>query len=98
MCNEHVPTAKAKMCSELYGNIKKWTEMIHSSVRSRSQRVTICNTKWIKFILHSQRVFSVEGPFPVANQDVKIWRTHVACSLVVLSPRLQSKIIGLSEP
>lgn len=58
----------------------------------------VLNTKWIKFVLHSQRVFSVEGPFPVANQDVKIWRTHVACALIVQSPRLQSKIIGLNEP
>lgn len=57
----------------------------------------LLNSKWIKFVMHSNRVFSVEGPFPVANQDTKVWRIHVACALVVQSPKLCSKISGLTE-
>jgi hypothetical protein len=55
------------------------------------------NTKYMKFVFHPQRRFEVEGPFPVANQDVKIWRVHVACAFIVQAPRLCAKITGLTE-
>lgn len=57
----------------------------------------LLNTKWIKMVFHNQRTFNLEGPFPVADQDVKIWRLHVAMAFIVQSPRLCSKIVNLNE-
>lgn len=58
----------------------------------------LLNTKWMKMLFHSQRTFSLEGPFPIAEQDVKVWRLHVMMALIVQAPRLCSKIINLTEP
>ena len=55
------------------------------------------STKWIKMIFHSQRSFTLEGPFPVAGQDIRVWRLHVAMCMVVQAPRLNSKITNLNE-
>lgn len=59
--------------------------------------VYFLNTKWIKMIFHPSRRFGVEGPFPVANQDIKVWRVHSAMALICQSPRLQARLSNLSE-
>lgn len=55
------------------------------------------NTRWIKMIFHSQRSFTLEGPIPVAGQDIRVWRLHVAMCFIVQSSRLQAKILNLNE-
>lgn len=55
------------------------------------------NTKYMRMIFHSQRSFTLEGPFPVAGQDIRVWRLHIAMAFIVQSPRLNSKLTGLNE-
>lgn len=57
----------------------------------------LLNTKWIKMVFHSQRMFSLEGPFPLAEQDARLWRLHVMMAMIVQSPRLCSKLVNLTE-
>lgn len=57
----------------------------------------LLNTKWIKMIFHAQRMFTLEGPFPLPEQDARLWRLHVMMAMIVQSPRLCSKIVNLTE-
>lgn len=51
----------------------------------------------MRMIFHSQRSFTLEGPFPVAGQDIRVWRLHVAMAFIVQSPRMCSKLTNLNE-
>src|SRR6516164_8028916 len=58
--NEHVPPAEAKMCSELHGNMQRPAEMTGpddvSHNGSLHHQVTACNTDYVFYRPHSDRV------------------------------------------
>lgn len=77
MCNEHVPTAKAKMCSELRRNAQKSAEMTGSFhvflTRRIYEKVTACNTKYLFFRPHRDRNFvPIGGERFSTNQDAVV--------------------------
>jgi hypothetical protein len=74
VCNEQGPTAKAKVCSELYGNIEKPAEMTgsvetYSSVKTTCQQVTDCNTDYIYMRPHTDRQYVPLDPQRYTNNQ-----------------------------
>ena len=71
---EQVPTAKAKICSELHRNMQTLAEMTKANVicvlKKISRWVTDCNTKYIFFRPHRNRNFVPIGDERMStNQD-----------------------------
>jgi hypothetical protein len=78
VCNEHVPSAEAKMCSELHGNMQRLAEMVspvfmYFHMRSISKQVTDCNTNYIHWRPYAGRNMVPLDPdrFSV-NQDAMV--------------------------
>ena len=92
MRNEHVPSAKAKMCSELMGNHETDTETIsepaYHDVKVQ-QELTDCNTNFIYGVVDMNRFFKPTGWIDTANQDGKVMRIHTRCNLVCSNRMLQ---------
>jgi hypothetical protein len=67
-CREHEPSAKAKMCSELHGDMKRLAEMTNPVERL----VTESNTKYIHWRPHARRNMVPLDPdrFSI-NQDAR---------------------------
>src|ERR1700690_1377553 len=78
--NEHVPSAKAKMCSELGGNVETDTETIsgsaHDYTQSIGQKLTECHTNHIYGVVDMNRFFRPTPWIDTANQDGKVMRIH----------------------
>lgn len=61
VCREHVPSAEAKICSELHGDMQKLAEMTSSvcdvlhNNKYVHKLVTDCNTKYLHWRPHSRR-------------------------------------------
>ena len=73
VCNEHGPTPKGKMCSELGGNAERSAEMtgprgLISMSRSISREATNCNTDYIHFVTDPGMLFEWSEPLTYPNQ------------------------------
>lgn len=92
MRNEHVPGAKAKMCSELGGNVETDTETISGSAHrdlTISQGLTDCNNKFLYAVVDSNRFFKPTDWMPTITQDGKVMRIHLRFNFVCSNRMLQ---------
>jgi hypothetical protein len=78
VCNEQVPSAEAKICSGLHGDMQRLAEMtsptfMYFITASTSRLVTACNTKYLHWRPHARRNMVPLDPdrFSV-NQDAMI--------------------------
>jgi len=58
--------------------------------------VYFLNTKWIKMVMHKDRMFALSGWMFPSNQDSAIQRIYLAMVLMVTNPRLQNLATNVS--
>jgi len=61
-----------------------------------ASQVYFLNTKWIKLVMHRDRMFSLSGWLFPSNQDSAINRIYLALVLMVTNPRLQNLATNVS--
>lgn len=89
VCREHVPTAKAKICSDLRRNTQRLAEMTGLSyvvgILEPHKMITECDTKYIFLRPHKDRNFvPIGGERQAVNQDAVVkligWAGNLTCS------------------
>jgi len=62
----------------------------------QANHVYFLNTKWIKLVMHKDRMFALSGWMWPSNQDSAIQRIYLALVLMVTNPRLQNIATNVS--
>lgn len=92
VCNEHVPTPKGKMCSELRRDAETAAEMTVADT-NYTYRVTDCNTNYIYFRPHRQRNMVPLDPERFStNQDAMIKLIGFAGNMTLSNGFLQGQL------
>ena len=100
VCREHVPPAKAKICSELHGNMQRSAETTDPVYSIRQQRITvnrqqICNTNYIHWRPHSSRNMVPLNPDRYAtNQDALVKLIAFAGNMTISNRALQGAVVA----
>ena len=99
VCNEHVPPAKAKMCSELGRNVETLAETsrgYHVTTKaSLHDELTDCNTKYLFFRPHADRNFvPIGGERQSVNQDAIVKLIGWAGNMTSSGPRFCGVLIA----